>query len=69
MKQRLRWAGAMLHSPRILLLDEPLQNLDKPGRRDVLRLLARHLEYGLAIVANPDPLELGHVARHLDLDG
>jgi heme exporter protein A len=68
MLQRLRWAGALLHQPPILLLDEPLQNLDRSGRRDVLRLLERHLDSGLAVVANPDHLDLGHVARHLDLD-
>ncbi len=68
MRQRLRWAWALLHRPKILLLDEPLQNLDAPGRRDVSRLLEEHLDDGLAVVANPDRLELPHVARHLDLD-
>ncbi len=69
MRQRLRWAWAILHRPRILLLDEPLQNLDQPGREDVTRLLSEHLETGLAVVASPDPLELPHVASHLELDG
>ncbi len=69
MRQRLRWAWAILHRPRILLLDEPLQNLDQPGRDDVTRLLREHLETGLAVVASPDPLELPHVASHLVLDG
>lgn len=68
MRQRLRWAWALLHRPRILLLDEPLQNLDVAGRADVLRLLRRHLETGLAVIANPDQLDLPHVAHHLDLD-
>ena len=69
MRQRLRWAWAILHEPPVLLLDEPLQNLDAPGREDVTRLLAEHLETGLAVVASPDPLELPHVASHLELDG
>ncbi len=69
MRQRLRWAWAILHRPRILLLDEPLQNLDAPGRADVTRMLEEHLETGLAVVASPDPLDLPHVASHLELDG
>lgn len=68
MRQRLRWIWALLHRPPILLLDEPLQNLDEAGRRDVLRLLQQHLETGLAVIANPDRLDLPDVASHLDLD-
>jgi heme exporter protein A len=68
MKQRLRWAWALLHRPALLLLDEPLCNLDEAGRKDVLRLLTEHLDHGLAIVASPDPLELPRVACHLHLD-
>jgi heme exporter protein A len=68
MRQRLRWAWAMLHSPRVLLLDEPFQNFDAPGEAAARDLLADHLAAGgLAVVASPGPLEVSNVASRLDL--
>jgi heme exporter protein A len=68
MRQRLRWGWALLHSPRVLLLDEPFQNFDAPGERIARELLGEHLGGGgLAIVANPSSLEFDHVAERLDL--
>src|SRR3954449_20612 len=40
MRQRLRWGWALLHQPRLLLLDEPFQNFDAPGERIARGLLA-----------------------------
>ncbi|WP_178075130.1 ABC transporter ATP-binding protein [Paenibacillus albus] len=39
MKQRLGLAQALIHRPKLLILDEPVSALDPIGRRDVMELL------------------------------
>ncbi len=68
MRQRLRWGWALLDRPKLLLLDEPFQNLDRPGVEQGTELLSRHLDAGgLAVAANPGPLEVPHVAARIEL--
>ena len=40
MRQRLGIAGALVHRPPVVILDEPVSALDPEGRRDVLSLVA-----------------------------
>jgi heme exporter protein A len=68
MRQRLRWGFALMHRPRLLLLDEPFQNLDAPGERITRDLLREHLVGGgLAVIANPSAVEIDLVTGHIDL--
>lgn len=39
MKRRLGLAQALIHGPRVLILDEPMAGMDPAGRRDVIDLL------------------------------
>jgi len=60
MRQRLKYAYALLGSPPILLLDEPTANLDTEGVAMVERVIAGQRSRsggGLAIIATNEPRE------------
>lgn len=64
MKQRLGLALALLGSPDLLLLDEPLNGLDPEGAREIRRLIMRlNDERGITVVVSSHVLDqLGRIA-------
>jgi heme exporter protein A len=60
MRQRLKYAYALLGSPPVLLLDEPTANLDAGGMEMVRRVIAAQRERpggGLTVIATNEPRE------------
>jgi len=52
MTQRLGLAIALIHSPKVLLLDEPTDGVDPVGRREIRDLLREEAKNGTAILLN-----------------
>ncbi|QOY86825.1 ABC transporter ATP-binding protein [Paludibaculum fermentans] len=52
MLQRLGVAQALLHAPRLLVLDEPIDGVDPAGRMELLRLLRNLAQQGVTLLLN-----------------
>ncbi len=58
MRQKIALIAALIHRPRILILDEPLSGLDPKSARLVKDLLNRLKEEGVAIILSTHILEI-----------
>jgi ABC-2 type transport system ATP-binding protein len=67
MKQRVKLAQALVHDPRLMLLDEPTNGLDPAGRDEMLDLVRRTgREFGIAVMMSSHLLsEIERVCDHL----
>jgi len=67
MKQRVKLAQALVHDPKLMLLDEPTNGLDPEGRDEMLHLIRRiGTEFGITIVLSSHLLsEIERVCDHL----
>lgn len=61
MKQKLRIAQALVHAPRLLLLDEPTTGLDSRERLRVLRLMDRLRDRVGIVLSTHDPSDAAAV--------
>ena len=65
MKQRVKLAQALVHDPRLLMLDEPTNGLDPAGRDEMLDLIRRiGKEFGISILMSSHLL--GEIERACD---
>ena len=58
MKQKAALAGALIHEPRLLILDEPLTGLDAAIARQVKALLAARVAAGATVILTTHILEV-----------
>jgi ABC-2 type transport system ATP-binding protein len=65
MKQRVKLAQALVHDPRLLMLDEPTNGLDPAGRDEMLDLIRRvGRDFGISILMSSHLL--GEIERVCD---
>ena len=58
MRQKVALAGALVHEPRLLILDEPLTGLDAGSARQVKELLAERVRGGVSVILTTHILEV-----------
>jgi len=58
MKQRLKFAFAFMHSPQMVILDEPISNLDNEGKETVYNLIRTESENAIIIIASNEDTDL-----------
>jgi len=68
MKQRVKYAFALVHGPKILLLDEPMSNLDTRGVEMVRAIMQEQREKGILVVATNDLTDIRHFDSQVNLD-
>lgn len=67
MKQRMKYAFALLHDPPILMLDEPTANLDSAGIAFVDQTIREYKQSGLLVLATNDQKEAEYGDQVIDL--
>lgn len=61
MKQRVKLAQAILHQPRLIILDEPMNGLDPMGRKEIGEILNHLHKRGIDVIIS------SHILRELEM--
>ncbi|MEK7263038.1 MAG: ABC transporter ATP-binding protein [Bacteroidota bacterium] len=67
MKQRMKFAFALLHNPPILILDEPTTNLDAEGSTMVFQIMEEQKKKGILLLATNTQSEQEHCEKIISL--
>ncbi|MGE5353009.1 MAG: ABC transporter ATP-binding protein [Acidobacteriota bacterium] len=68
MKQRLKYIFALMHSPKLLVLDEPTSNLDSAGKDTVYRLIEAESTSAVVLIASNEESDLALCRSVLQLE-
>ena len=58
MRQKVALAGALVHDPKLIILDEPLTGLDAGSARQVKKVLAERVQAGCTVIMTTHILEV-----------
>ncbi len=58
MKQRMKFIFALMHSPRLLILDEPTSNLDDEGKESVYKIVREAGQDSIVLIASNEKTDL-----------
>lgn len=68
MKQRLKFVFALMHSPGLLIFDEPTSNLDDEGKSTVYNIIKEEGKKSVVILASNEKMDLAGCSEILYLD-
>ncbi len=68
MKQRLKYAFALIHKPSLIILDEPTSNLDNSGKQVVYEFIETYGKEKLVIVASNEQSDLDYCNEIIELE-
>ena len=58
MKQRLKFIFALMHSPKLIILDEPTSNLDDEGKNSVYEIIREEAKENIVLIASNEKNDL-----------
>ena len=68
MKQRMKFIFALMHSPKLILLDEPTSNLDEEGKNTVYKIIKREADENIVIIASNEKSDLSLCSETIMLE-